>query len=178
MLHTNFQDHRPFGSGEEDFLRYLLYIMGMAAILVIWPGPFEQTFVPPSHGGFIWNLTLRRTCLKSVDDVRRTTKAYLSYKLTKWAKNEKCSVIYRHILLQTDVRVSHARVDISKHQGNISMQKLPHHSCTYIVKSRNGFCLGWFLFYGPSTHFRSFRARSVNLATLFLGKPPRLFSST
>ena len=25
------------------------------------------------------------------------------------------------------------------------------------------------VFYGPSTHFRSFRARSVNLATLFLG---------
>ena len=35
--------------------------------------------------------------------------------------------------------------------------------------------LVWFLFYGPSTHFRSFRARSVNLATLFLGKPPRQF---
>ena len=29
-----------------------------------------------------------------------------------------------------------------------------------------GFGLVWFLFYGPSTHFRSFRARSVNLATL------------
>ena len=29
------------------------------------------------------------------------------------------------------------------------------------------------VFYGPSTHFRSFRARSVNLATLFLGKQPR-----
>ena len=25
-------------------------------------------------------------------------------------------------------------------------------------------------FYGPSTHFRSFRARSVSLSTLFLGK--------
>ena len=35
-----------------------------------------------------------------------------------------------------------------------------------------------FLFYGPSTHFRSFRARSVNLATLFLGKSPRQFIST
>ena len=30
--------------------------MGMAAILVMWPGPFEQTFVPPSHGDSIWNL--------------------------------------------------------------------------------------------------------------------------
>ena len=35
-----------------------------------------------------------------------------------------------------------------------------------------------FLFYGPSTHFRSFRARSVTLTTLFLGKPPRQFTST
>ena len=25
MLHTNFQSHRPFGSGEEDFLRLLIY---------------------------------------------------------------------------------------------------------------------------------------------------------
>ena len=32
--------------------------MDMAAILVMWPWLFEQTFVPPSHGGFIWNLTL------------------------------------------------------------------------------------------------------------------------
>ena len=38
--------------------------------------------------------------------------------------------------------------------------------------------LVWFLFYGPSTHFRSFRVRSVNLATLFLGNPPRQFTST
>ena len=40
------------------------------------------------------------------------------------------------------------------------------------------FGLVWFIFYGPSTCFRSFRARSVNLATLFLGKPPRQFTST
>ena len=32
--------------------------MGMAAILVMWPGPFEQTFVPPSHRSSIWNLSL------------------------------------------------------------------------------------------------------------------------
>ena len=28
--------------------------MGMAAILVIWPGPFEQPFIPSSHGGSTW----------------------------------------------------------------------------------------------------------------------------
>ena len=30
--------------------------MGMMAILVMWPGLFEQTFIPPSHGDSIWNL--------------------------------------------------------------------------------------------------------------------------
>ena len=34
------------------------------------------------------------------------------------------------------------------------------------------------MFYGPSTHFRSFRACSVDLATLFLCKPPRQLTST
>ena len=32
--------------------------MGMTAIMVMWPGPFEQTLILPSHGGSIWNLTL------------------------------------------------------------------------------------------------------------------------
>ena len=39
MVHNKFQGHQPFGSG--DFLRFLQY-MGMVAILVKWPGPFEQ----------------------------------------------------------------------------------------------------------------------------------------
>ena len=38
-----------------NFLRFLPY-MGMAAILVKWPGPFEQIFVPLSQGGSIRNL--------------------------------------------------------------------------------------------------------------------------
>ena len=50
-----YQGHWSIGSGEEDFLRFLPY-MGMAAILVMWPGPFEQLFVPPTPGGYIWNL--------------------------------------------------------------------------------------------------------------------------
>ena len=57
MLYTKFQGHLPFDSGEEDILRLLSYI-GMADILVMWPGPFEQTFAPPSHRGPRWNLTL------------------------------------------------------------------------------------------------------------------------
>ena len=55
LPHTKFQGHRPFGSRKEDFFKILTY-MGMAAILVMWSGPFEQTYVPPSHGDFIWNL--------------------------------------------------------------------------------------------------------------------------
>ena len=31
--------------------------MGVAAILVMWPRPFEQTFVPPSKGISIWNMS-------------------------------------------------------------------------------------------------------------------------
>ena len=34
MLHIKFQGRRPFGSGEEDFVRFLSY-KGMAAILVM-----------------------------------------------------------------------------------------------------------------------------------------------
>ena len=34
MLYAKFQGHRPFGSREEDVLRFLTY-MGMAAILVM-----------------------------------------------------------------------------------------------------------------------------------------------
>ena len=52
--------------------------MGMAAILVMWPGPFEQT-------SFIWNLTLIGPVVsqeKMFKGGRRTTETYLSYKLT------------------------------------------------------------------------------------------------
>ena len=57
MVHTKFQGHRPFGSREEDFLRFLPY-MGMAATMVKLPRPFEQTFVPLSHRSSAGNLTL------------------------------------------------------------------------------------------------------------------------
>ena len=56
-MHTKFQGYRLFGSGEEEFLRFLPY-MDTAAILVMWPGSFEQTFVPPSHKSSVWKLTL------------------------------------------------------------------------------------------------------------------------
>ena len=90
MLPTKFQGYQPLGSGEEDLLRFLPY-MGMAAILVMWPGLFEQIFVPPSHGDSIWNLASIGPVVSEdkmfkergwwTDD-RWTTEAYLSYKLT------------------------------------------------------------------------------------------------
>ena len=52
MLHTKFRGNPSTGSGGEDFKRFLPY-MGMAAILVMCPGPFIQTLVPPSQGGSI-----------------------------------------------------------------------------------------------------------------------------
>ena len=45
MLHTKSQGLQPSGSGEEDFKGFLPY-KGVVAILVMWPGPFEQTFAP------------------------------------------------------------------------------------------------------------------------------------
>ena len=75
------------------FRRRFLTCMGMATILVMWPGPVERTFVPPSHGGSIWNLTLIGPVVfdemfENVDTHTyihtniRKTEAYLSYKLT------------------------------------------------------------------------------------------------
>ena len=56
MLHTKVQGRRPFDS-EQDFKGFLPY-MGMAAILVMWPKPFEQNFVQSSSGGSTLNLAL------------------------------------------------------------------------------------------------------------------------
>ena len=55
--------------------------MGMAAILVMWPETFEQTFIPTSSGVSIWNLSsigpvvLEEKMFENVDrrtDGRRT----------------------------------------------------------------------------------------------------------
>ena len=62
----------------------------MVAILVMWPGQFEQTFVAPFHGDSIWNLAsigpvvseekMFKECGRQTMD-GQTTEAYLSYKL-------------------------------------------------------------------------------------------------
>ena len=92
-MYTKFQGHQPFGSREDDFLMFLPYV-GMSAILVMWPGPLEQTFVPPSHRSSIWNLTSTGPVVSEEKMFKECgwwwrrmtmTEAYLSYKLTKWA---------------------------------------------------------------------------------------------
>ena len=65
--------------------------MGMAAILVMRQGPFEQIFVPLSHADSIWNLVtigpvvseekMFKECGRQTDD-GRTTESHLSCKLT------------------------------------------------------------------------------------------------
>ena len=66
--------------------------MGMAAILVMWHVPFEETFVSLSQGGSTWNLASigpvvsEEKMFEKVDTHTythtRTTDAYLYYKLT------------------------------------------------------------------------------------------------
>ena len=47
-LNAKFEGNRPADLEEDDF-KVLLPYMGMAAILVTWSGPFEQTLVHLSH---------------------------------------------------------------------------------------------------------------------------------
>ena len=56
--------------------------MGMVAILVMWAGPFEQLFFPPTPGGYIWNLVTigpvvsEEKSFEIVDRRRTTEPAY------------------------------------------------------------------------------------------------------
>ena len=65
--------------------------MGMAAILVMWLVPFEQTLFPPSQGSSTWNLASIGPVISEEKmfenvDVRRTAEACLYYKLTSELK--------------------------------------------------------------------------------------------
>ena len=77
--------------------------MGMAAILVMWPEPFEQLFVPPIPGGCIWNLVTigpvvsEEKSFEIVDGRRRTTEpaytisspgAFGSGELKSWQRTD------------------------------------------------------------------------------------------
>ena len=60
--------------------------MGVVAILIMWPRPFEQTFVPMSSGVSIWNLSLIGPVVsedKMFENIDRwTTEWLVYYKLT------------------------------------------------------------------------------------------------
>ena len=62
-------------------------------------------------------------------------------------------------------------------EGHSSVQRGADTNDTFIKIYCHEFCC-YLIFYNPSTLFRSFQVQSVNLATLFLGKPPRQFAST
>ena len=70
MLHTKFQGNWLSGSGEEDFLRFSTYIC-MAAILVMWPGPFDFYVILISHEGFIWNIILISLVVPKKKDLKK-----------------------------------------------------------------------------------------------------------
>ena len=55
-LYTKFKCHWPGDFG--DFFKRFLPYMGMVATLIIWPGSFEQTFIPPFHWWSTWNLAM------------------------------------------------------------------------------------------------------------------------
>ena len=109
MLHTKFQGHGSIRSGEQDFLWFLPY-MGMVAMLVMWPRPFEQLFFPKGPWGCIWNLVAIGSVVseeKSFEIVDRQWMdgrwtddgACLYYKLPRslrlrWAKN--CDLDINH----------------------------------------------------------------------------------
>ena len=61
-------------------------------------------------------------------------------------------------------------------QSNIKQQETINGNL--IFNNHEIFVVVELVFYSPSKHFMSFRARSVNLVTLFLGKPPRQLTST
>ena len=85
--------------------------MGMAASLVMWPGPFEQSFVPPSHRSSIWSLTLIGPVVSEEKMFkkcgRRRTTTYdgrlrptypISSPLSRWAKNKPMKIVYNFIV--------------------------------------------------------------------------------
>ena len=41
MLHTNFECHRPFGSREEEFLRFLPYMVRFFKVFTIYDKVFN-----------------------------------------------------------------------------------------------------------------------------------------
>ena len=71
--------------------------MGMAAILVKWPGPFEQAFVPQSQGGSIWNLASNSLVVIEEKKFKNIESEWPWSKVNEWP----CPLIfiYVHVLI-------------------------------------------------------------------------------
>ena len=67
--------------------------MGMAAILIMWSGPFEQLFVPPTHGSYIWTLVT----------IGPTVSQEKSFETSSWADNI-IFVIQEQVTLKWNIR--------------------------------------------------------------------------
>ena len=74
---------RRFLKGFYHIRAWLPSWSGVAAILVIWPRPHKQSFVPPSHWGSIWNLALigqvvleKKIMGRGTEDGRTTNQGY------------------------------------------------------------------------------------------------------
>ena len=141
-MHTKIQGHWPFCSGEEDF-RFLPY-MAMAAILVMWPGPFEQTFVPPSHRSSIWNLTLISPEVSEEKMFkecgwRRTTKTYLSCKLTIWAfgSGELIKTPIHAYCYKTFKMIKYASYDIINWRWHVFINRIICHTTKSLRQSNS-----------------------------------------
>ena len=65
------------------FLRFLPY-MGMAAILVMWPGPLKHSFVPLSHGVSTCNLASIGLAVSKEKKFNNVESEWLWTKVSEW----------------------------------------------------------------------------------------------
>ena len=115
--------------------------MGMVAILVKWPGPFEQTFVPPSHRSSIWNLTLTGPVVSEEKMFkecgrrwRMTTDDYLSYKLTKWAcASGELKILYHRVFIL--IQPGNQAV-FTPSQAGLTSDKKKYHSFSFCDRNK------------------------------------------
>ena len=106
--------------------------MGMAAMLVMWPWPFEQFNVPKTPGGYIWNLVTIGPAVSEemssvwncwpTDDGRTDNGALPSIKLPRsrwlrWAKNASlCLKFLIRLQFCLNIYMMHKMVDIRFHE--------------------------------------------------------------
>ena len=71
--------------------------MGLETTLVIWPGTFEQIFIPTSHGGSIWNLASNILVLFLEKKFENVESEWPWAKVNEWPWP--CGVINRRVLI-------------------------------------------------------------------------------